>query len=447
MTTATQRKGTGRSAEFADVGGSNNGLALAFADILFTGGLQGIASGTFVDVTGVTITFVLPVAGTVQFFASATALADPFTQGNFLGLGINVNGTDYSGGGTGEQGFNVEGGGILVTSGFTSGDSITLYKVLSLPAGSYTVRLRALGSGALESSVNFPTKLTAVFPVVTGDVAAASPLATQEAVANGGGSFSPASIVFQPFGPVINISLPGTQTVDFAGFGSIAAAVAAGATNEGQLGVRIDGVDYPGTVVSVNLTGGTARSDIEASVVFKSIALGAGPHTAQLVARDVGGGSSTSVETTVDQPAYLRAIYTVPQAVFPSGDVVAESDSASDTTGSTSFVASAATVTINLTSQSMIQARAFTTGVASGGGNDYQAVAIALRIDGVTYTEQRSESFGNSVGPNKNPMAVFKDIVLLPGLHTITLMFRELPNAATASGVIENTHLSVAYKA
>jgi hypothetical protein len=162
---SVQRLNTGRSAQFADTGGGGgSGLGLTFTESVFTGGAQTISSGTFVDVTGVTLAFNLTAPAAVQFLASATALSNPFVQGNYIGLAINVNGTDYAIGGPGAQAFNAAGGGILVTGGFTSGDSISGHLILNLPAGAYTVKLRALGSGFIESSANFPTKLTAVYP-------------------------------------------------------------------------------------------------------------------------------------------------------------------------------------------------------------------------------------------------------------------------------------------
>lgn len=157
--TAAQDAATKNYVDTAVSGASS----LAFTDINYTGGVEGYNTGSYVNVTGVSITFTLSGTRTVLFFASGASLADPFTQGNYIGLAIHVSGTDYPLNGTGEQGFNAAGGGNLVTGGFTGGNAISAEKTLTLTAGVYTVQLRAIGFGYLESSTTFPTRLTAVY--------------------------------------------------------------------------------------------------------------------------------------------------------------------------------------------------------------------------------------------------------------------------------------------
>lgn len=593
--TSVQKLDTGRSAEFADsAGGGGNGLALTFAEVNFTGGIQGVSSGTYIDVTGATITFSLPVAGTVQFFASATALSNPFTQGNYIGLGINVNGTDYPGGGTGGQAFNAAGGGILVTSGFTSGDSITLARALSLPAGSYTVKLRVLGSGYLESSTDFPTKLTAVYPTLTGPIAAASPITSQEAENTTGTTTAISTSPTLIPGTSMSVVLAGTGTVVFHGFGTATNSNGSFSASDIQIGVRVDGTDYWGGE-TLFYTGIASPHDFFSSV-HKALPLGVGAHAVQLVVRSSlatpavllnsvdqptrltaiytvpealtpaaaasitkqEAENSTGTQTIVSPSAYvdvpstlmsialpstqevlllaqgtvlqstspdnngfngqlslsvdgtvyplpasswdsiynryeaplggsrsftlgpgvhtvklvfrapdptvsrtgvlansvafptrLTAIYTSPQVITPTSEVVAESDSPSDSTSSASFVATGATVTFSLAASSLVQARAFTTVYGYLTADGVPNARIAINIDGTNYTEQDIANYAASTGPGYSAGCIFKDIVLAPGSHTITLMFSRSPFSPfpANAAVLQNTHLSVVYHA
>ena len=312
----TARLNTGRSAEFADsaVGGSENGLALTSTEVIYTGGSEGF--GAIADVTGVTFSFDLAVAGLVQFFCSGAALANSFIQGNYLGLAINVNGTDYYINGTGEQGFNGAGGGNLVSSGFTSGNAISGHLVLDLVAGSYTVKLRAFGSGYLESSANFPTKLTAVYPVITGDVATVATLTRQE-VGPFAGSRNTVALEYEEFGTPIEISLASPQIVIV---GAYTHFKDPGSNSiVGQLGVRVTSpgptvTDYEGQ----KALGGN-DDNAKGSSLFRAILLPIGTSTLELIARDPNSGAVIEWEN-----AFLTAVYNSPQEVVRGTDVIAD---------------------------------------------------------------------------------------------------------------------------
>lgn len=303
----TQRLNTGRSSEFADQA-SGNGITLSFAEVTYTGGVEGFTS--IADVTGVTTSFTLTVPGTVQFFGSGASLANPFIQGNYLGLAVNVNGTDYYGNGTGEQGFNAVGGGNLVVSGFTTGSPISFQKSLSLAAGSYTVKLRAFGNGYLESSSLFPTRLTVVYPTVTGDVATASPL-TSQATGPFAATVNPPDSNYLVVGSsTVTVVLASTQTVVFAAYAHF---IDPGTNSvSGNIGVRRTS---PGPV-TVDYDGSQARggNDVNyaGSSLTRAVQLTAGTHTFDLIVRNPASGAQFEYAN-----AFLTVVYTVPQVVSP----------------------------------------------------------------------------------------------------------------------------------
>jgi hypothetical protein len=400
------------------------------------------AVGTYADIPGTALTLVLPSAQTVYFSGEGYAFRDDAAGGRQnTQLGLSVDGIDYHG----------TAADTATTLEFLS-CPVTVTKALALAAGSHTIKLRFrrhqagnAASARILSTADHPIRLTAIytFPEAIAPVAA-TPITSLEAENVTDTATTNATTVYAVIpSTLINFSLPGTQTVLFAGLATADVSTDLNA----QLGVRIDGVDYNGTcVVHDNIIAVTVDGGID---VTKAVSLAAGAHTAQLVLRRAEGvvaGSARTFNSSL-KPSRLTAIYTVPQAITPANEVIAEDDSASDTTASTSLVATGAAVGFTLTASSVARISAFSTGVASGGGNAFQAVAIALNIDGTNYTEQTAYSFANSVGPSLVPMSVFKDIVLAPGPHTVTLMFREVANGSGASGVLSSTHLSVVYHA
>jgi len=311
--------------------GAGGGTTLAFTDINYTGGTEGF--GAIADVTGVTIAFNLSVDGAVQFFGSGASLANPFIQGNYLGLAVNVNGTDYMLNGTGAQGFNAVGGGNLVTFGFTGGNAISGQRALNLVAGPYTVKLRAFGNGYLNSSVDFPTRLTAVYPVLTGSAATASPITTQEAENVTGGSITNSGAI-GTYADVplttIAFALSAPQTIYFSGEAYAFRDDAQLGRQNTQLGLSVDGVDYNGTAADT----ATLSEYVSTGVtVTKGISLPIGLHTAKLRIRrhQVGNSASAIVVGDATHPIRLTALYTIPQTAAASSQYTEVIDDTSGT--------------------------------------------------------------------------------------------------------------------
>jgi hypothetical protein len=386
-------------------------------------------------VPGTTISFTTTRSGVS--FLSCSAFTSGLSVSVYSGsIGINVDGTPYTLFVDAQN--NGAGGDFTSDMGYAGSIGV------SLAPGVHTAFVFVTQSViGFQATAGAPLTLTVIFPTLSGPTAMGSPISFQEVTTSGVGSDTTASTVFVPI-PGTLITLPAfatSQTVFFAG---MATALRNGtAQTTAHIGLRIDGVtDYPGTAPQSDLGNFIDHS----LVVTKALTLSPGVHTAELVYLTESGAVPAVVSINAVKPARLTAIFTVPQAIVTNGEAVAESDSASDSTGSGVLVATGATVTITLANTSVIQAKAFTTGVASGGGNSFWAVAIALNVDGTSYTEQSGYSFANSVSPTLFPMAVFKDIVLGPGLHTVTLMFRNIANGSGASGVLSSSHLSVVYK-
>ena len=403
--------------------GGDNGQTLTHAAVSYTGGIEGF--GAIADVTGVQVSFTLTVAGLVQFFGSGAALANPFTQGNYLGLAVNINGVDYYLNGTGEQGFNAAGGGNLVTGGFTGGNAISGMLPLALPVGSYTVKLRAFGSGYLESSAQFPTKLTVVYPVITGAMAVASPLTSQ-----GSGPFGPA--VINPVstewhvvaGAQKTIILTAPMTVVLSAFATFRDP----GTNScpGQVGIEVTSpgpvtTDYEGTE-----SAGGNDLNANGSVVYRAVLLPAGTHTFDLIVRNPQSGAQFQYDK-----AYMTLVYTVPQAVSPvpfsKFQTAAKTDG--DVTGisSTSLIDVPGPVEVTINDYTGGDVLIEVSGYANGGASN-RIVGLGLKIDGVeqsdtpTATEIGISPMG-SAGGTINGSVGFKWIAsgLAPGSHTFRL--------------------------
>jgi hypothetical protein len=405
---------------YVDTTAGGGGVQLAFADINYTGGVEGFTA--IADVTGVTVTFTLGVTGPVQFFASGASLANPFIQGNYLGLAINVNGTDYYGNGTGAQGFNAVGGGNVVVSGFTSGDAITMFRVLNLSPGFYTVKLRAFGNGYLESSSNFPTRLVAVYPTVTGTVATASPLTKQETGPFGPTTFNPAfADTYDPIpSSTTTVILSAPQTVMLLAYSTF---VDTGSNSvNAQLGVRVTSpgpsvVDYDGSRIS---GGNDVNADV--SMLSRAVVLGAGTHTIGLVAKSSGGGAYRY------ENAFLTVVYTVPQAVSPvpfSLYQTAVRTAGDDTTfaaaGTFNDVSGPVEVTINTVGGDVIvEVQGAGETVGGGGGT----IGLGLKVDGVEQATSPGFTPMGNAGANANDGYVgYKYLVtgLSAGSHTFRL--------------------------
>ena len=372
----TQRLNTGRSSQFADTA-SGSGTVLAFSEVTYTGGTQSF--GAIADVTGVSISLNLAVAGTVQFFGSGASLANPFIQGNYLGLAISVNGTDYYGNGTGAQGFNAVGGGNLVTGGFTGGNAISMHEVLNLAAGSYTINLRAFGNGYLESSATFPTKLTVVYPALAGDIASASPLTKQE-VGPFAATVNPPDTTYQLVpSSTITVVLSSSQVVLFSAYTHF---IDPGSNSvSGNVGVRLTS---PGPVVT-DYDGSQARggNDVNyaGSSITRAVQLGAGSHTFDLIVRNPASGASFEYAN-----AFLTTVYTTPAAVqaapftFMQSAVRTAGNFAVNTSGGFADVPGPLEVTINTTGgDALIEVQ----GSGKTSVSNPAELGLGLKIDGV----------------------------------------------------------------
>jgi hypothetical protein len=315
--------------------------------------------------------------------------------------------------------------------------------VLTLAAGTHNFQLTGRIAGSGSYTITYPLSITVTQIEATVAFTPTASITFQE-VKNAGGTATTNATTTYALIPntLISLVLPSTQYVIFDGFATMDTPSNSYNT---QLGVRIDGVDYDGTAIKTGVLFNT--NDLGGLTVAKGLLLGAGTHTAQLVLRKSSGTGSAEVVNSALQPSYLRAIYTSPNAITPLTEVVVESDSASDTTSSTSLVATAATVSFSISASSVVRASAFTTAVANGGSNgDGFGVEIAMNVDGTSYTPQRILN-NSDVGASLIPMAVFKDITLAPGSHTITLYFATVANTLGAIADLSNTHLSVVYHA
>jgi hypothetical protein len=426
----TQRLNTGRSAEFADSAGGN-AASLDIAAIALTTGVTFTGN----KVNGTTINFTTGRSG-VSFFATSAYISGnhPLPSDS---LGVNVDGIDYT-------------LGVFAINNGSGGDT-----VFDVPFGGSIGIPLAPGNHvayviATQANIGFlaapgsPLTLTVIFPTVAGDVATASPIAAQQ-VENVTGtplSNNTGTYALVP-GTLINLSFAGTQTVFFEGLGSVLNSTTPDANGfNGQLGIRIDGIDYSGDATawdSIYVHYGAP------AVAHKAIVLTAGAHTAQLVFRQANsGGREGRLANSTTFPTRLTALYTVPQAVSPGGEAVAEDDSASDTTASDVFVDTGASVTFSLSESSVVKADAYAIVNPTGGGADVTNAQLGLNIDGTDYAGTAWAKNDNTTIAFYGNVTAHKDIVLAAGSHTITARFRRY--VALQSASLSDTHLSVVYK-
>ncbi len=129
-----------------------------------------------------------------------------------------------------------------------------------------------------------------------------------EVVSAGGGSFSTASASFVPIpGTLISFGLLAPATVFLQGFAT-ADPDPVFNVPDAQIGINVDGTDYPGPAAAFSSSGTFLYLPMSAT---KALALAAGPHTAQLVLRKPGLSPATAavVETNATIPAVLTLVY------------------------------------------------------------------------------------------------------------------------------------------
>lgn len=327
--TATQRLGSGRTAEFSDTGGSG-GLS---RDISYIAKIDGpVGLGGLAAIAGTLITVVLPVTGKVSCFASFTAYSN---GGSNLPasthLYIRIDGIDY------EVSGNTLDIGVF---GPSYADSVSGVYAITLSAGSHTFQIAAAGNTNMFANPANPAVLVVEYPILTVPVTTASPITSQEAKNDTGTPTTNATTTYAVIpNTLINFTLPGTQTIMLEGYAT-SHRISTSSDMNVQFGVRIDGIDYNGTSVIEQQYLSEADGAFTV-VVSKAISLASGAHTAQLILKQANAVfAAAAVENSVARPTVLTALYTTPQV---AGDGVVEG---ARVTKSTSTVLAASTPTV-----------------------------------------------------------------------------------------------------
>lgn len=135
------------------------------SEVIFTGGNQTISLASYNDVTGTTLTITTGSAGLVRFDARLTAnclKANPGpVTGAAVAIAINIDGTDYPIGTVQMAGLQITNGNSESLDGIATG-----WKVISLPAGVHTAKLRAKavsGSSTILSTADAPSVVAATW--------------------------------------------------------------------------------------------------------------------------------------------------------------------------------------------------------------------------------------------------------------------------------------------
>lgn len=233
----------------------------------------------------------------------------------------------------------------------------------------------------------------------------------------------------------------------YAVLGSITWNTYAFTTTEWSLKARKNGSTIIGKDLFHSTSAGSFSIFPEQNKVNELAYLNAGDYVELIAETTEPSNRNTIISASEYSPIFSLVL--IQTSVIDGGsgvDVVAEDFSASDSAGSTTLVATGASVAFTLTRTSLVQAKAFTTAV-SGGGFGVPNARIAINVDGTNYTVQEMVNNAASTGPSLSAGCVFKDIVLGPGLHTVTLMVSKSPGSAFGeTAFITNSQLSVVYK-
>lgn len=312
-----------------------------------------------------------------------------------------------------------------------------------LTAGPHTAHLVAGQVNiALQASAGDPLTLTVIYPTLTGPITAASPITTQQ-IENTTGT--PTTSTNQTYvtvpGTHIDLVLPGTQTVVFQAQGSILPSTTPDGNGfNGQLGIKVDGVNYDGPVTSWD----SIYTHVAAPVtVYKALVLGAGAHTVDVVFRAAAGSREGRLANAAGKATRLTALYTVPEVIAPSAAAAFTSQTASNTTGTITTAASTTYVlvpntliTIILPGSQTVFFDGFATAFANL-GQDIDA-QLGLRIDGVDYNGTAAGASTTLVSSNR-PITAGMAIVLGAGAHTAQLILRQSVDAVGTNARIRNT--------
>lgn len=337
---------------------------------------------TLDPVPGTTIAFTTSRDG-VSFF-SCSAFTNGISGGPYTGtIGVKVDGVDYTLFSDVQN--NGAGGDFTAQMGYAGSIGVPL------AAGAHTVSIVVTQAViGFQATVGSPMTLTVIFPSVAGPQATASPIVAQEVEDTSGTTFVPNNTAFQPFGPVLALPIFGaTQLVAFDAFAT-AVPVTGDLITDIQLGIRIDGVDYPGTTSEIETA---ATSELKTGMTAaKKIALTPGvAHTAQLVARNVTAARATGgIARTAAKPAYLGAIYTAPATLVQlSVGIGARTEGVQKTDGDfavpdavTLVPGTLVTFTPTVSGKTIVDMSA-TVFAAATDAPDYN-LTIGVRIDGTT---------------------------------------------------------------
>lgn len=382
--------------------------ALGTADLVLT--------GINATLPGTAIAFTLPQTKTVYFHGYATVFASTFAD---IFFDLKVDGVTYPG------------------SSFHTGAPSSPYgpvvvsRSLVLSAGLHTAELVArmtAGAGGTIYTAGgaAPPYICALYTIGTGGsggggVGGASALVSQEIETTDppGTSISTGSATFIPVpstGMVIN--LVEEKTVFFEG----AASAPPNFLNAGitQLGLRVDGIDYPGTY------GGMAVGyyPFAGLSVNKALLLTPGLHTVELIWRWYGSPGGARLSTGSDAPARLTAVYTEP--VFGIASLTkqeAENATGTPTTNTTATYAlvpgTAIGFTLLTTQVVLFEAMGTVAPVPNG-----FCAQIGIRIDGIDY-DGTGVDWDTIYPIISDTVVAHKAISLAPGPHTAQIVLRE----------------------
>jgi hypothetical protein len=142
------------------------GLAIPnYQEVTFTGGNQTITLGSYVDITGTTLSITTTTPGFVRFDGRATINCVQTNPGPVHGaacaFAINIDGTDYPVGTVQMAGTEINNGNSQNLDGIATG-----WKTIALAAGAHTAVLRAKavsGSSTVLSTADAPSVISATF--------------------------------------------------------------------------------------------------------------------------------------------------------------------------------------------------------------------------------------------------------------------------------------------
>jgi hypothetical protein len=283
------------TAVYNSPGAPDTGAIIVREEATAVAGTQPSNQVTYQDVPDTGITFQVDVPATVILIAQGTLFNGGAGTSDY-GIAINVDGTDYP---------------LQRWTKPAAAQTGSLFCLLSLDlaAGTHTAIVRAknfnLAGEAthIKSSADAPTTLLAFWSM---PVFGAALLDTTEALNGAGGVATTALGTYQLIAGTLNsFNLTVQQNVVYEG-DATALPDGAGKTSI-QLGVRIDGIDYPGDIIDTN---GLAAFLTGPLHVTKGILLAVGPHTAQLVFKIFNPLNATAANVSLapGSPAKLTSI-------------------------------------------------------------------------------------------------------------------------------------------